>query len=31
MLSHVDLPEWIAEGLRDAIRRAVAAETPSLH
>jgi hypothetical protein len=30
-LSAQDLPGWVAEGLRDAIRRKIAEETPTTH
>jgi hypothetical protein len=30
-LTAADLPGWVAEGLRDAIRRKIAEETPTTH
>jgi hypothetical protein len=30
-LTAADLPSWVAEGLRDAIRRKIAEETPTTH
>jgi hypothetical protein len=30
-LSAADIPAWVAEGLREAIRRKCAEETPSVH
>jgi hypothetical protein len=30
-LSAADIPCWVAEGLRDAIRRKIAEETPGVH
>ena len=30
-LTAADLPNWVAEGLRDAIRRKIAEETPTTH
>jgi hypothetical protein len=30
-LTGADLPSWVAEGLRDAIRRKCAEESPSVH
>ena len=30
-LSSADIPAWVAEGLRDAIRRKIAEETPTTH
>jgi hypothetical protein len=30
-LSAADLPAWLAEGLREAIRRKIAEESPSVH
>jgi hypothetical protein len=30
-LTAMDLPSWVAEGLRDALRRKIAEESPSVH
>jgi hypothetical protein len=30
-LTAADLPAWVAEGLREAIRRKIAEESPSVH
>ena len=30
-LTAADLPSWVAEGLRDALRRKIAEETPTTH
>ena len=30
-LTAADLPSWVAQGLRDALRRKIAEETPTTH
>jgi hypothetical protein len=31
LLTAADLPSWVAEGLKDALRRKIAEETPTTH